>query len=298
MVLPRLIFITGKGGTGKSTIAAALAVTLSRRHPTILADLDRRLSAARILGAQITLNGARSTQPGENLEVIALSPRTELEAFIERIVPLKVISHRMLKSRTFGYVTAALPGLEAFLMLERLREMAGRAALANRYVVIDAPATGNALELLSVARGVRGIAPIGTLNNLAAEVERFLGDPNRFGIVLTLTPEELALREAIEAAAALGGDLGIHRVAAILSGVPDALFDSGELAADAAPRAHARLAMRRVEAAAGAARARRKLEHAGLNVIELPMLFAPAIGLKEINQLCGKLEAELLAGWH
>ncbi len=51
MKLPRVLFVTGKGGTGKSTVAAALAIALSRRRPTTLADLDRRLSAAAALGA-------------------------------------------------------------------------------------------------------------------------------------------------------------------------------------------------------------------------------------------------------
>jgi anion-transporting ArsA/GET3 family ATPase len=294
ITLPRLIFITGKGGTGKSTVAAALATALATRHPTILADLDRRRSAARLVGAE--LDGA-AVQAGKNLhknlQVMALTPRAELEAFIERIVPLKMVSRRMLKSRTFGYVTAALPGLEAFLMLERLRELAGQAALHDRYVVIDAPATGTALELLSVARGVKGIAPLGTLNHLAAEVEHFLGDPERFGVVLTLTPEELALRETLEAATALAAEPAIARVAAILSGVPAPLLDSAELAA-AVPKAHARLATRRLEAAAGAAHARAQLERAGMRVIELPMVFAPALDAAAIGDLSRMLAAELL----
>jgi anion-transporting ArsA/GET3 family ATPase len=288
---PRLIFITGKGGTGKSTLAAALATALSRRYRTTLADLDRRQSAARILGAKLD---AAAVRVSDTLDVTALSPRAELEAFIQRIVPLKLISRRMLKSRTFGYVTAALPGLEAFLMLERLRALAGQAALDDAYVVIDAPATGTALELLSVARGVKGIAPFGTLNNLAGEVESFLGDPNRFGVVLTLTPEELALREAVEAAAALA-DAGIATVAALVNAVPAALFGVGELAAASGLAEHAKMAARRVEAGAGAARARKQLERGGLRVIELPMLFAPSLAAHEVSELARTLEAELIA---
>src|ERR1700736_5441389 len=121
MNLPRLIFVTGKGGTGKSTVAAAMAVALSRRRPTTIADLDRRRSSLRLLSSK---NGDDSHTPfaiDKHLEGLALSPHAELEAFIQRIVPLKSISRRMLESRTFGYVTAALPGLEAFLMLDRLR---------------------------------------------------------------------------------------------------------------------------------------------------------------------------------
>src|SRR5579885_1587605 len=198
MKLSRVFFITGKGGTGKSTVAAALALALSRRRPTTLADLDGRLAAADIVGA--ALGDSASARVSDSLEVVALSQRAELHSFIKRIVPVSAISERMLRSRTFGYVTAALPGLEAFLLLERLRIMAGEAALEDRRVVIDAPASGTAVELLAVASGVKGIAPAGTLNRLAAEVEEFLADPNRFGVVVTVTPEKMALHEAIETA--------------------------------------------------------------------------------------------------
>src|SRR5258706_98438 len=86
-----------------------------------------------------------------------LPSSSELQAFIERIVPIKAVARRMLQSRTFGYVSAALPGLEAFLMLERLRIVAGRATLEDGYAVVDAPATGSALELLSVPGALRQI---------------------------------------------------------------------------------------------------------------------------------------------
>src|SRR5690348_7253866 len=116
MALPQLILVTGKGGTGKSSVAGALALALARRGKTVLADLDQNRTAARLLG--LKLNGAGQLSAIANLEVRSFTPRTELEMFIERIIPIRLISRRMLRSHTFGYVTAALPGLEAFLMLE------------------------------------------------------------------------------------------------------------------------------------------------------------------------------------
>src|SRR5208337_1590421 len=196
MTLPRVLFVTGKGGTGKSTVAAALAIALSRRRPTTLADLDRRLSAAAALGAIPEVSTV--VKVTDSLDVIALTPRAELEAFIERIVPIRAISRRMLRSRTFGYVTAALPALE------------------DRFLVIDAPASGSAVELLSVSSGVKGIAPAGTLNRLAHLVDRFLTDATRFGAIVTMTPENLAVREALETAATMRERLGIVTVAAIM----------------------------------------------------------------------------------
>src|SRR5260221_2652582 len=135
MPLPRVLFVTGKGGTGKSTVAAALALALSRRRPTTLADLDRRLSAVAALGAMP--QNSTAVKVTDSLDVVALTQRAELEAFIERIVPIRAISRRMLRSRTFGYVTAALPGLESFLLLEPLRVMAGDSAVQHIKLVID-----------------------------------------------------------------------------------------------------------------------------------------------------------------
>ena len=292
MKLPRVLFVTGKGGTGKSTVAAALALALSGRRPTTLADLDRRLSAAELLGA--IPNNSTAVKVTDSLDVIALAPRTELEAFIERIVPIRAISRRMLRSRTFGYVTAALPGLEAFLLLERLRIMAGDAALNDRYLVIDAPASGSAVELLSVSSGVKGIAPAGTLNRLADSIDGFLSDATRFGAVITMTPEDLAVREALETAATIRARLGIVTVAAIVNCVPDLLFDTSELAAMSPLTGHARLAVRRNAAHEQATLVAPRFAEAGMMTINLPMMFTPSIGTAELTKLGRVLDAELL----
>ena len=230
----------------------------------------------------------------DTLDVIALTPRAELEAFIERIVPIRAISRRMLRSRTFGYVTAALPGLEAFLLLERLRIMAGDAALEDRYLVIDAPASGSALELLSVSSGVKGIAPAGTLNRLADSIDRFLGDATRFGAVVTTTPEDLAVREALETATTIRERLGIATVATIMNCVPDSIFDTSELAAMSPLGGHARLAIRRNAAHEQAVLAAPRFAAAGLATISLPMMFTPSIGQSELKKLGRVLDAELI----
>jgi anion-transporting ArsA/GET3 family ATPase len=277
MALPRLTFVTGKGGTGKSTVAAALAMALSRRRSTTLADLDGRQTVARLIDAQ-------TAEARAALDFLAITPRGELEAFIHRIVPLRAVSRRMLQSRTFGYVTAALPGLEAFVMLERMRLLAGDAALNDRYAVIDAPATGHALELLAVAGSLRNLAPTGRLNRLSSAVEEFLIDTNRFGVVLTVMPEELALREALEAATALR-HLGIACIGAILNGVAPALFTASDIAKLPPLEPYARLAARRRELSEFASHARRELEQAGIAVTELPMIYETALDADAVAAL-------------
>ena len=248
------------------------------------------------MGHQSDEDGSRRADGADaiaNLETISLSASTELEAFIERIVPIKAVARRMLQSRTFGYVSAALPGLEAFLMLERLRIVAGRAALEDRYVVVDAPATGSAMELLSVPGALKQLAPLGTLNRLAANVESFLADATRFAVMLTLTPQELALREALEASDVLRGRLGVNVAAAALNCVP--IRCSARASSTSSPRwTLARPHPTRIRDArasrdgttardASRREARREASRAGLGVVELPMLFSPAMGRAELE---------------
>jgi arsenite/tail-anchored protein-transporting ATPase len=288
MPLPHLILVTGKGGTGKSSVAGALALALAKRGKTMLADLDRRGTAARLLGVES--DGARHFSAIANLEVRSLTPRDELETFIERIVPIKAISRRMLRSHTFGYVTAALPGLEAFLMLERLRQLADEAARGNGFAVIDAPATGSLLELLTVGQRVGELAPSGTLNRLARAVDEFLRDSGRFGVLLTALPESLAVREALEAIATLRHELKIDYVAAILNGVPAPLLSSSDYAKLGRIAAHRRLALQRKATSELAVHAHKQFEHAGVEVIELPMLYTSEFARPQVEVLATALD--------
>jgi arsenite-transporting ATPase len=281
--LPRVIFITGKGGAGKSSIATALAWAIARRSRVTLVELDPDHASAFL----------DSTSPaGDKLTLINLAPRASLEAFVERIVPLKAISRRMLQSRTFGFVTAALPGLEAFLMLDRLRRIAHEAN-PEETIVVDAPATGGALEMLAVAQGVGAIAPLGTLHELAGELETFLRSPGGFGVMITLRPGELSLRETIAAAKSLAA-IGVECAGAILNGVTSALFSAAEIAAlDTLPD-HRALAQERRAQAETAIRVQRELRRCGLPILATPTFYRPKLEPEDLATLADLFARQLL----
>jgi arsenite-transporting ATPase len=287
--LPRVIFVTGKGGTGKSTVAAALTLALARHAPATLIALDRRCSAIKALDA--IPDATRGT--AHAVETLVLTARGELETFINRIVPLKMIARRMLQSRTFGFVATALPGLEAFLILERIRLLANEAA-PDRFIIIDAQATGGALELLKVPSGLQRLAPIGTLHRLAVEVEKFVRAADRFGVLLTTHAEELALREAVEATKELNA-LGVGRVGAVLNECATTLFTQEEMAKLTGLDGHLRLAQARQQAAESVAPAQRQLHSAGLEVLTLPILYAAVLAAPELAILADALDQRLFA---
>lgn len=278
--LPQVIFVTGKGGTGKTTLSAAWALALARERPVTLIDLDGRDSAP---------DEVEDTLAHPNLKRVRMSRQSELEAFIERIVPVKMVARRMLRSRTFGFVTAALPGLEAFLMLDRIRLIAEEVGPDGR-LVIDAPATGTALELLAVAAGLKRLAPIGTLHRLASAIDDFQRNGDRFAVMITLRAEELALREALAAVATVS-EAGIRCAGVLLNGVTSSLFSEAEVARLAQHAELHRLAEMRQAAVSACGAARRQLHSARLAVVETPMLFRAKIERAELETL-----ADILSG--
>ena len=287
--LPRVIFVTGKGGAGKSTIAVALALALARRHRVTLVELGPRQSMANAIAAISNPSNKDDIQ----LTLTQLTPRGELEAFVEGIVPIKMIARRMLQSRTFGFVTTALPGLEAFLMLDRLR----RIALGGRpqeFVVVDAPATGGALEMLTVADRVGEIAPFGTLHRLAGEVAEFLQTPERFAVTMTLRPEALALRETIVAVQALRA-ARIACTTTILNAVTSALFSTAEIMQLDRIPVHRQLAESRRAQAESAKHVEGELRDVGLATVRLPTLYRASLERENLEVLADLLEAEFIA---
>jgi anion-transporting ArsA/GET3 family ATPase len=231
------------------------------------------------------LDGRLDLATKSALEFRSFSPRDELESFIERIVPIKAISRRMLRSRTFGYVTAALPGLEAFLILERLRQLADEAAAQRGFAIIDAPASGSVLELLAVPQRVQDLAPSGTLNRLALGVDEFIRNPRRFGVWLTARPERLAVQEALETLDSLRDELHIPYVKAILNGVPAPLLSSADCAKILGLAAHRRLALQRAASSEMAVQARKQFRAAPVEVIELPMLYTAEFSRSQLETL-------------
>jgi anion-transporting ArsA/GET3 family ATPase len=272
--LPRVIFVTGKGGAGKSTVARALAEAVAPKRRVLMVELGQA-------------SGNVSNVP---FEQIVLTRRDELEAFVERIVPLGMIARRMIKSRTFGFVTAALPGLEAFLMLDRVRLMSEADA---RVIVVDAPATGDAVEMLSVPSALERLAVAGTLNRMARDLTGYLQDHNRFSVIIVTSPEELSSREAIAATESFR-QLGIRCLRVVLNRVTDELFSSKEIELLSGLVDHQRLAIKRRAAGATAKRTRAVLRERKLATIELPTIYCSSIGDEERARLASKFASSNL----
>ena len=207
----RLLFFAGKGGVGKTTVAAAVALTLARHgKKTLLIELDDSSRAARLLGvppADRPVTEPQSVSP--SLFVHSTSGRIALEEYLRLIIPFKPLLRAIVESRAYQYFVAAAPGLKELLTMgkvwyeERKRE-------AERplwdIIVIDLPATGHSLQYLRMPRAAHETFG-GIISREAERIAAVLHDPEKTAVNLVTVPEELPVSETLDAYRQLTEDL-------------------------------------------------------------------------------------------
>jgi anion-transporting ArsA/GET3 family ATPase len=303
----RLLVVTGKGGTGKTTVAAALAVAAAGRGRRVLvAEVEGRQGLAGLFG-----RGAldhREAPVADGVHALAIDPDESLREYLARygFAPL---ARLLTWSHLNRFITAAAPGLGDVLLVGKVWEAATRAG-AYDLVVLDAPPTGRVVPFLRAPETVAELARVGPIRHQADRVRSLLDDPGRTGVVLTCLPEELPVSETLEGVAALR-EAGLPVAGVVANQVTgDRLGGrAGRLAAlarDPAPLAAAAAGAGLDEAALGTlvgeardrqrqvTRERRLLKElrAGLDrlpVVELPFLDGGAGGPAEVRALAGHL---------
>jgi anion-transporting ArsA/GET3 family ATPase len=197
-----VLVVAGKGGVGKSTVAAVVAVAAARLGLRVLAvELEGRSELPRALG----LTGAVDWE-----ERLALEDPSTGCVVVRRLRPdaalvewlgghgLGPVVRRLRSSGALEVVAFAIPGIREVLVLGKLKslERDGNFDL----IVVDAPATGHALTLLTSPAGLASAARGGPVRRVAEEVVDLLTDPSRCRVLLVTLPRELAVDETIEAA--------------------------------------------------------------------------------------------------
>jgi len=278
----RLVVVTGKGGVGKTAVTAALA-----RAAT---DAGRRVLAVEVGQARLgPLLGAREplvTDPVRltpTLSAAAIDPEDALGDFVHGVLRIRIFARRLLQSTSFQVLAAAAPGLAEFLVLHKIGEWLDARRLGRALydlVVVDAPASGHSLPLLSAPRTLGALAHIGPIAETLAALDRRLHDPGETLVVTVTTPEELAVRETIELYEELTQTLGLPVAPPIVNAVPARRFTSADEArlagADLATSRHPYLEAarfeiaRRAQATAQIAALRRAV---GAKIVQLPFLY-------------------------
>ena len=292
----RVLIVAGKGGVGKTTVAATIAqMAAAAGLRALIVEIEGKSGLGAAFGETDALDyEEREMAPGVRARTV--TPDFALVEYLEDH-GLRRVSKRLAKSGALEVVSSAIPGIKDILVLGKVKALA-REDPAD-VIVVDAPAAGHAITFLASARGLLDAVRVGPIVEQAREVEAMLSDASRCQVVLVTLPEETPVNEAIETAFALEDRVGIKLGPLVVNGVfpvldldPAAVDGAGLDARDAdAMRAAAEFRVHRQQLQA--TQLSRLEESLPLPQIVLPQLFTSAIGAKELAELADAMRKEV-----
>ncbi len=210
LIRRRLILVMGKGGVGKSVMTAVVGQMLaSRGRRALILEVDPRENLHQLL--DIPPSGGEIAAVAENLHLQNLKPSQVVDWIVERQVKIGFLVRRVRRSPIYHRFVEGAPGLTQIAILGHALRLARGdfpAAPALDTVVLDAPATGHGIYLLTAARLLSEAIGEGPVAGLAREVADFVADPGKAGLVVVTHAEEMPVEEAVELRQALGREFG------------------------------------------------------------------------------------------
>ena len=298
--------MTGKGGTGKTVVSAALGLLAARRGKrTMVCEVAEQHRIPGLFGRSGA--GFCEVELAESLYAISVDPEHAREEWLRFQLRSGALAGVLNSTRVFSYLAAAAPGLSELVTVGKLWELAQlerKTAKASPYdvVIVDAPSTGHGVAMLRAPKTFRDAARVGPLAGQADRIHTFLASPEQTAVVAVALAEDMPVAETLDLADRLDEDLGQQLQAIVVNGVYPERFSGADAeaiaAADGRPSQAARDALdaalsehRRARAQRNQLRRLRREAHAP--VFTLPFLFEPEIGGPEVEALSRELERRL-----
>lgn len=199
MSLPRILLVTGKGGVGKSTVAASLALHCARQgERTILVETSGAQTIAPWFGR--SSQGYTPISLAPQLSTLSVTPREALEDYVVQQIRVRRLFKLVFENRVMVPFIDAVPGLHDALQLGKVFDLS-RETTRGRHtwdrIIVDAPATGHGLTMLGSARAMMDMTGGGPMFEGLRLVHEVLDDPSRTGLVLVALPEEMPVNETL-----------------------------------------------------------------------------------------------------
>ncbi|HTU73710.1 MAG TPA: ArsA-related P-loop ATPase [Trebonia sp.] len=220
----RLHVVTGKGGTGKTTVAAALALALAGRgRKVLLIEVEGRQGVARLFDSpplpyaerKIAIgqggNGDAGT-PGGDVYALAIDPEGALLDYLQMFYGMRSAGRALTRVGMVDFATAIAPGLADVLVTGKATEATRRRAggsYAYDAVVMDAPPTGRISRFLNVTSEVSDLAKVGPVRSHADAVSNVIRSPQT-AVHFVCTLEEMPVQETLDGIAELRAIKGIQ----------------------------------------------------------------------------------------
>lgn len=222
-----LIFVTGKGGVGKTSIAAGLAqLGAQSGQRTLLCEMDAKgdvAAAVRVPGEAVPTLGFEPIEVCPNLWAMAMNTEDSLREYLRVFLRIPLIGRLGVLASTFDFVASAAPGVKEILAVGKLCHEVRQ----GHYdlVVVDAEASGHIVAQIGAPVVIRELVALGPIREQTAWMSAILTDPARTAVVAVTTPEEMAVNETVELATRLKTETGVDLTMVVANRVLPALFD-------------------------------------------------------------------------
>jgi anion-transporting ArsA/GET3 family ATPase len=292
----RLVVVTGKGGVGKTTVAAALGLLAARRgRRTVVCEVAQQERLAALFGAHDVGHEEPELAPG--LFAVSVEPERAMHEWLRYQLRSGALAGLLGHSRLFHYLTAAAPGVTELVTMGKVWDLAQpqRRTKGARFdtVIMDAPATGHALALLRAPRTYANVARVGPIARQATQIDAFLRDRSATGVLSVALPEEMPVNETVDLERRLGDDLGMRVDQIVANAVLPQRFTAAEVRGlrELRDNTAVQAALAEHHRASGQQEQLERLrDEARAPVSTLPYLFEPEPRRREVELLSDRLE--------